>query len=204
MFNQRSLARTWSHARSGALLLFVLSAAAACNPATTAQSGTVGAAGVTGSGGIPDSSPEDGAVELVLENKSGKTIYVQTSNALGWEEWVSVANDRGETLDIQGDCSFCVCGGACWVCGMALPAVEAVESGDDVRYLWNRRVWTYEGQGLEQCRRETPVPEGPKLATFCWGEDVVDARLGQRIDGQTCDALPFELDSEELRYTITR
>lgn len=154
--------------------------------------------------GVPEARADPG-VELVLENGTGEPVYVQTSNPGGYREWVRLRGPDGEPLDIEGNCAICVCGEPCWVCGIALPTVDTVSAGGDVRVSWDRTVWTLRGDDAgEACRRREPGPDGPLAAEFCWGTGVVDGPVGQHIAGEpTCRSLTFDPDTDrEVRYRI--
>jgi len=122
-------------------------------------------------------------------------LYVQTSDEMGHQTWVSVP---GRSL--QWRCDLCLCEecSECAVCGPAMTVVERVAAGGSASWTWDGTLYPLStctpGPGApgESCQETGGLDAGTYAARFCWGTGPVDAFPDGWIPDPVCDTVTFD------------
>lgn len=119
---------------------------------------------------------------FVLHNRTGRTIYIQSS---GWSGQEFFALGRaGQSLPIDNTCELCDCNqcASCAVCGRAIAQVLPIAAGSSHEFAWDGRIWVVVPNACRAglaCEQEQRVPPTPLTARLTYGESYrVDTQFG--------------------------
>jgi len=152
---------------------------------------------------------------FVLENRSGKRIYIQRNNELlesgPFKPWLSLARN-GADIHYHWNCAVaCPCdGGPCVACNEPIYSTRPLYPGQKIVYTWSGlhyRASTYNGR---ECHEPAMMEPGSMEATFCYGFETerVEKPGGlprdEFIVDRQCETVPFEYGRDRFVRLIVR